>query len=51
MLFGLTNTPATFQGYINKSLVEKLDVFTIAYLNDIFNYIESKNRKHIQAVW
>ena len=33
---GLTNRLATFQSYINKILVEKLDVFVIVYLNDIF---------------
>ena len=35
MLFGLTNAPATFQGYINKILLEKLDIFVIVHFNDI----------------
>ena len=35
MLFELTNTPATFQGYINKILTEKFDIFAIVYLDDI----------------
>ena len=34
----LTNTPATFQCYINKILVKKLNVFVIVYLDDIFIY-------------
>ena len=29
MLFGLSNVPASFQSYINKILVEKLDIFVI----------------------
>ena len=33
--FGLSNTPATFQGYIKKILAEKLDIFVIVYLDDI----------------
>ncbi len=35
MPFGLSNAPASFQGYIKKMLAEKLDVFVIVYLNDI----------------
>ncbi len=48
--FGLTNAPATFQGYINKILVKKLDVFVIVYLNDILIYTENKGEKHVQAI-
>ena len=35
MFFRLSNVPASFQGYINKILVEKLDIFMIIYLDDI----------------
>ena len=35
MPFGLSNAPANFQGYINKILAEKLDIFVIVYLDDI----------------
>ena len=40
MLFGLSNAPASFQGYINKILIDKLDIFVIMYLDDILIYIE-----------
>ncbi len=50
ILFGLTNAPVTFQGYINKILAEKLDVFIIVYLDDILIYTENKGEKHVQAV-
>ena len=35
MPFGLSNVPATFQGYVNKILAKKLDVFVIVYLDNI----------------
>ena len=50
MLFGLTNALATFQGYINKILAKKLNVFVIVYLDEIFIYIKNKGKKHIQAI-
>ncbi len=51
MPFRLTNTPATFQGYINKILVEKLDIFMIVYLNNILIYTESEGKDHVETVW
>ena len=50
MPFGLTNALATFQGYINKILAEKLDVFMIMYLDDILIYTKSKSKEHVQAI-
>ena len=41
---------ATFQGYINKILAIKLDVFVIMYLNNIFIYSKNEGEDHIQAV-
>ena len=51
MLFGLSNAPANFQGYINKILAKKLDIFIIVYLDDILIYIEDKSQDHVKAVW
>ena len=38
--FGLSNAPASFQACINMILAEKLDIFGIVYLDDIFIYTE-----------
>ena len=46
IFFGLTNVLATYQSYINKILVEKLYIFIIVYLDNIFIYIESKKKTH-----
>ncbi len=48
--FGLANAPATFQGYINKILADKLDVFVIVYLDDMLIYTESEGKEHVQVV-
>ena len=50
MPFRLTNAPATFQGYINKILIEKLDVFVIVYLDNILIYTKDEGESHVQAV-
>ena len=50
MSFGLFNAPATFQGYVNKILAEKLDVFVIVYLDDILIYTEDPGQPHVDAV-
>ena len=50
MRFGLSNTLATFQGYINKILAEKLDIFVIVYLDDILIYTKDPGQPHIEAV-
>ena len=50
MPFGLSNAPASFQGYINKILAEKLDIFVIVYLDDILVYTEDPGQPHVDAV-
>ena len=50
MLFSLSNAPTTFQGYVNKILAKKLDVFIIVYLDNILIYIEDPGEAHIEAV-
>ena len=50
MPFGLSNTLATFQGYVNKILAEKLDIFVIVYLDDILIYIKDPGQPHVEAV-
>ena len=50
MFFGLTNTPASFQRFINKISAEKLDVFVILYLDNIFIYIDDNGDAHVTAV-
>ena len=51
MLFGLSNAPASFWGYINKILARKLDIYVIVYLNDIFIYTKDPCQAHVNAVW
>ena len=50
MLFGLTNALASFQGYINKILVEKFDIFIIVYLDDILIYTDNNGYGHVLAI-
>ena len=49
--FGRTNIPASFQAYINKILVEKLDIIFIVYLDDILIYTENDGDSHVVVVW
>ena len=50
MPFALSNASASFQGYINKILAEKLDIFVVVYLDDILIYTEDPGRPHVEAV-
>ena len=50
MLFELLNLSVSFQNYINKILVEKLNIFVIVYLNDIFIYTEDLSQSRMVGV-
>jgi hypothetical protein len=52
MPFGLTNAPASFQRWMNEVLSDYLDVFCIAYLDDILIYLDSleEHQRHIRQV-
>ena len=50
MPFGLSNTSATFQEYVNKILAKKLDILVIVYLDDILIYTEDPSQPHVEAV-
>ena len=49
LLFDLTNAFATFQDFVNKILIERLDLTVIIYLNDIVIYFMNK-KQHIKNV-
>ena len=50
--FGLCNGPASFQRYINSLLMEHLDDFCTAYVDDILIYSTNRkdHRKHVRWV-
>jgi hypothetical protein len=52
MLFGLTNTPATFQNFINNVLVCYLDRFCMAYLDNMLIYSNTfeEHQQHVSLV-
>ena len=50
MPFRLFNAPTSFQGYINKILAEKHNIFVIVYLDDIFIYIENQSQSYVKAM-
>ena len=49
MPFSLTNAPATFQAYINKSLIGLINQFCVIYLNNILIYSENPEA-HVEHV-
>ena len=50
MLFGLFNALFSFEGYISKILVKKLNIFVIVDLDSIFIYILNLSQAHINAI-
>ena len=51
MLFGLSNTLAIFQDYVNKILAKKPNVFIVVYLNNILIYTKDPGLAHVKAIW
>jgi hypothetical protein len=49
MPFGLTNAPASFQALVNDILRPYLDIFVLAYLDDILIYSKT-HKEHVQHV-
>ena len=50
MPFGLTNAMQICQGYVNKILAKKLDIFVIVYFDNILIYIQNPKKNHIKVV-
>jgi transposase InsO family protein len=52
MPFGLTNAPATCQALVNDVLREHLDIFVVAYLDDILIYSQSEkeHKEHVYKI-
>jgi hypothetical protein len=52
MPFGLTNAPASFQRWMNVILTDYLDVFCIAYLDDILIYSDDleQHYRHVKMI-
>ena len=48
--FGLFNFWASFQGYINKIMAKKLNIFIIINLDDIFIYIKDLDYNHVETI-
>jgi len=52
MLFRLTNTPAIFQSLVNNTLQDYLNIFYIAYLDNILIYLETlkEYKKYVKKI-
>jgi hypothetical protein len=52
MPFGLTNAPASFQRWMNEVLSDYLNIFCIAYLDNILIYSDNieTHRKHVKMI-
>lgn len=42
MSFRMSNAPVSFQGFINKIVAKKLDIFVIVNLDDILIYTKNQ---------
>ena len=50
MPFRLSNALISFQGYINKILAEKFNIFVIVYYDDILIYTEDPGHGYMEAI-
>jgi len=52
MPFGLTNAPASFQRWMNEILSKYLDIFCMAYLDDILIFSQNLevHRRHVRTI-
>ena len=52
MSFGVKNGPKTFQQYVNNIFRDFLNVFVIAYIDDIliYSFSFSEHRKHVRII-
>jgi len=52
MPFGLTNAPASFQRWMNEILSEYLDIFCVAYLDDILIFSQNleDHRRNVRTI-
>jgi hypothetical protein len=52
MPFGLSNAPSTFQAWINDVILEMLDDFASAYLDDVLVFSDTleEHRIHVTKV-
>ena len=50
MSFDFSNASATLQGYVNKILAEKFDIFVIVYLDDILIYTKNPSQLYIETI-
>jgi hypothetical protein len=51
MQFGTTNAQADFQGYLNDTIREALEVFALAYLDDILIYSNTMEEHEQHVKW
>lgn len=51
MPFALSHALANFQRYINKILIEKLDIFVVVYLDDILIYTKDTGQLYMEALY
>lgn len=51
IFFRFFNTPTSFQAYINKIFIKKLDIFIIVYLDNILIYIKELGQLYMKAIY